>query len=272
MTLLVDTYDTEQGARRAVEVLRDLPPGRDVGVRLDSGDLAQLASLTRRILDDTGPARARIVASGGLDEYGIEYLLGRGAPIDVLAVGTKVATVADAPYLDTAYKLVDYAGRPVMKLSAGKVTLPGAKQVFRRDGCDDVLALHDEAPPSGSGPLLEPVMRAGSRVGPRLSPADTVVVARQRFQVDLGGLPAEMRAIRGPATLRPRTSARLTELTVRTRSSSRRSQARWCRQGGAAPAEPAGRPTEGEPLDPGHRCADFRSICPPFPPIRVKAT
>lgn len=217
VTLLVDTYDTERGVRRAAEVLKDVPPGRDIGIRLDSGDLGALAVCARRILDAAGLARARIVVSGGLDEYGIEELLMRGAPVDVLAVGTKVGTAADAPYLDAAYKLVEYGGRPIMKLSAGKATLPGPKQIFRRTGCDDVLSLHGEPAPPGSEPLLEAVMRAGRRVGSRLSPADTVSAARRRFRSDLAALPADMRAIRNPATRRPRISARLEALTLQTR-------------------------------------------------------
>jgi nicotinate phosphoribosyltransferase len=218
VTLLVDTYDTERGVHHAVGVLRVLAPGRPVGIRLDSGDLAGLAGLARRILDDAGLGRARIVASGGLDEYVIEELLAAAAPIDVLAVGTKVGTSADAPYLDMAYKLVDYGGRPVMKLSVGKVTAPGAKQVFRGPGCADTLARRDEEPPPGSRPLLETVMRNGRRIGPRLSERATVEAARQRFEHDLAGLPGAVRAVRRPAALRPATSAALQDLTERVRN------------------------------------------------------
>ena len=225
VTLLVDTYDTERGVERAVEVLRTVPPDRDIGVRLDSGDLAELAVRSRRILDDAGLYRARIVVSGGLDEYGVEALLEAGAPVDVVAVGTKVGTAADAPYLDAAYKLVEYGGRPVMKLSAGKATLPGAKQVFRRAGCDDVLGLRDEEPPPGSVALLQPVMRAGRRLGPRPSPAEAVAQARERFRADVDGLPAGMRAVRGPVTRRPAVSTRLEELATRVRCGLERSVA-----------------------------------------------
>ena len=103
VTLLVDTYDTERGIRRAIEVLRGLPAERRIGIRLDSGDLGALAVLGRRLLDGAGLHRADIVAGGGLDEYAIADLVAAGAPIDVFAVGTKVDTSADAPYLDTAY-------------------------------------------------------------------------------------------------------------------------------------------------------------------------
>jgi nicotinate phosphoribosyltransferase len=216
VTLLVDTYDTEQGVRRAVDVLRAVPPDRDIGVRLDSGDLAALAAIARRILDDAGLSRARIVASGGLDEYAIEDLLAAGAPVDVLAVGTKVGTAADAPYLDPAYKLVEYAGRPVMKLSTGKATLPGGKQVFRGPDMWDVLALRTER--LAGTPLLEPVFLDGRRVGPTRSAAEAVAAAHQHFRADLAELPADLRLIRRPGTRRPRVSGKLAEVAERVRT------------------------------------------------------
>ncbi|NMH97764.1 nicotinate phosphoribosyltransferase [Pseudonocardia acidicola] len=213
VTLLVDTYDTEQGVHRAVEVLRRLPADRDIGVRLDSGDLGALAVRARRILDAAGLARARIVVSGGLDEYGVEDLLAAGAPVDVFAVGTKVGTAADSPYLDAAYKLVEYAGRPVMKLSTGKATAPGAKQVFRGPGCADVLALRNEEAPPGTQPLLEQVLRAGLLLRPRDAPADEVAIARRRFAADLAELPAATRTVRSPRGLHPVCSPQLQALT-----------------------------------------------------------
>ncbi|HEX6920738.1 MAG TPA: nicotinate phosphoribosyltransferase, partial [Actinomycetes bacterium] len=97
VTLLVDTYDTEHGVTVAAEVLGGLTDGRPLGVRLDSGDLLSLAVRARATLDAAGLATARIVASGGLDEFAVEDLVAAGAPIDVYAVGTKVATSADAP-------------------------------------------------------------------------------------------------------------------------------------------------------------------------------
>ena len=104
---------------------------RAVGIRLNSGDLAALAVRARGILDDADLTRVRVVVSGGLDEFAIAAMQAAGAPVDLFAVGTKVETSADAPYLDAAYKLVDYGGRPVRKLSTRNVTLPGAKQVHR---------------------------------------------------------------------------------------------------------------------------------------------
>lgn len=148
--LLVDTYDTVEGTRRAIEVARELePPGRLRGIRLDSGDLAELSRATRSLLDEAGLTEATIFASGGIDENELERLLALGAPIDGFGVGTKLGVVADAPYLDMAYKLVAFDREPRMKLSEGKATLPGPKQVWRfeRDGVasHDVLDLAGES-------------------------------------------------------------------------------------------------------------------------------
>ena len=159
--LLIDTYDTEQGARRAVDVAKELASEgvRLRGVRIDSGDLGDLARRVRRILDDGGLSDARILASGDLDEYRIAELLADGAPIDAFGVGTRMGTSADAPFLGGVYKLVDDAGGPKMKRSAGKVTVPGRKQVHRFPD-RDVLSLRDEDVP-GARPLLQPVMTGG---------------------------------------------------------------------------------------------------------------
>jgi nicotinate phosphoribosyltransferase len=138
-----------------------------LGIRIDSGDLAELAVTTRQLLDQAGLEQVRIFASGGLDEHAIADLAARRAPIDAYGVGTKVGVSADAPYLDTAYKLVAYAGRPVMKLSPGKITAPGPKQVFRGPLSEgDIVGVRDEPVPTGHEPLLMPVMLGGSRPAP----------------------------------------------------------------------------------------------------------
>lgn len=151
----------------------------------------------------------RITASGGLDEYGIADLLAAGAPIDVFAVGTRVGVAADAPYLDAAYKLVAYDGRPMMKLSAGKATAPGAKQVFRGPGSRDTLALRKEPGPPESEPLLRRVMTGGQR----LRGACTLAEARACLEADLAALPAPARRITDPLAPTARQSSRLVALT-----------------------------------------------------------
>ncbi|HKZ75282.1 MAG TPA: nicotinate phosphoribosyltransferase, partial [Actinomycetota bacterium] len=164
-TLLVDTYDTLNGVRTAIEVIRELGLTEHLGIRLDSGDLEELSRGARRILDQAGLPHVRIFASGGLDESDVDRLVTAGAPIDAFGVGTRVGVSADAPYLDSVYKLVEYDGRPVLKLSEAKATEPGRKQVFRGEG-GDVIGLRDEPPPPGSEPLLVPVMLEGRRTGP----------------------------------------------------------------------------------------------------------
>ena len=125
-TFLVDTYDTERGIRAAIAVARRMRLRPPVGVRLDSGDLADLARLARGLLDAAGLPDARIFASGSLDEFAIADLVAGQVPIDAYGVGTKMGVCADAPYLDSAYELVACgAGRPVMKLSPGKIAEPG---------------------------------------------------------------------------------------------------------------------------------------------------
>ena len=216
-TFLVDTFDTLDGVRSAIDVVRELGLGQRVGIRLDSGNLGGLARESRRLLDGAGLTKARIVASGGLDEYKIARLITEEAPIDAFGVGTRMGVSADAPSLDSVYKLVVYGQRPVMKLSPAKVTAPGAKQVFRRvDGrFDDVLGLRDEPVPAGREPLLVPVMRDGRR----LDHGDDRHSALKRFRCDLERLPEAARRIERPDHPFARRSARLRDLIARTEQS-----------------------------------------------------
>ncbi|CAL9325898.1 nicotinate phosphoribosyltransferase [Streptomyces sp. SudanB182_2057] len=214
VTFLVDTYDTEEGVRVAARVLTELRRGLGCAIRLDSGDLDALSRRARAVLDAAGLTDVRIVASGGLDEYGVDRLVRAGAPIDVYAVGTRVGVAADAPYLDAAYKLVEYDGRPMMKLSSAKVTDPGRKQVFRRPGQPDVIALAGERAPDSARPLLRTVMRGGRRT----SAPDTWQDARGRFRDDLAGLPARARRIEDPEPVVPVRSEALQRLTASVRA------------------------------------------------------
>lgn len=181
--LLVDTYDSVEGTRRAAAT-----PGRLKGVRLDSGDLADLARKARRILDEAGHREATIFASGNLDEARIAALEAAGAPIDSYGVGTSLTTSADAPYLDAVYKLEAYGGRPRRKRSTGKATWPGAKQVWREvDAAGrferDTISVEGDAHPGE--PLLVPAMLAGRRLE---QPA--LAESRSRCLADLARLPA----------------------------------------------------------------------------------
>ncbi len=167
-TLLIDTYDVYRGTEKAIEAARIL---REKGisvraVRIDSGDLLVLSKDVRRMLDQSGMTDIRIFASGNLDEYAIRDLLSQGAPIEGFGVGTKLDTSEDAPYLECAYKLMEYAGTPRFKKSSGKVTMPGRKQVFRQfekgTMAGDVVTIEgDELPGT---PLIAKMMSGGKRV------------------------------------------------------------------------------------------------------------
>jgi nicotinate phosphoribosyltransferase len=188
--LLIDTYDSVTGARRAAEVAHELA-GEGIaitGVRLDSGDLAALSHQVRTVLDDAGLGAVEIIASGDLDEHAVAALLAAGAPIDAFGVGTRLGTSADAPHLGAVYKLVEDAGGPRMKLASGKVTLPGRKQVWRLAD-RDVLALHDEEVPGGR-PLLVPVMSGGRRTS-----AEPLRRSRERAMATIDWLPAPLRSL-----------------------------------------------------------------------------
>ncbi len=168
--LLIDTYDTEAAANKVVQLAPKLErDGIKVkGVRLDSGDLADHAFKVRRILDEGGLQSITIFASGSIDEYVAKQLAEKNAPIDGLGIGTHMDTSADAPYLDCAYKLVEYAGKARRKRSEGKVLWPGRKQVFRSlDNAGrmvgDVLSLEGDRL-SGEA-LIQPVMKEGRRIG-----------------------------------------------------------------------------------------------------------
>ncbi len=191
--LLIDTYDTEEGARVAAAVATELAP-EDIhirGVRLDSGDLGRLSTSVRKILDDAGHPDIQIFASGDLDEWRIVEMVGAGCPIDAFGVGTRMGTSADAPSLGVVYKLVDDDDGPVMKLSSGKVTLPGRKQIWRRDDYD-VLALDGEAI-EGGRPLLVEVMAGGTR----LAAPEPLAAIQARRAAAVAGLPSRLRTLTG---------------------------------------------------------------------------
>ena len=170
-TLLIDTYDTILAAGKIARLQSELsaqgsPHGVE-SVRIDSGDLGAQAREVRRILDEHGCRDVRIALSGNLDEHQIVALVSSGVPVDAFGVGTSLDVSADAPALDMAYKLQMYAGRPRRKRSPGKVTWPGAKQVFREcdtlgtASCDRIVLEGEQA---AGAPLLTEVMRAGRTV------------------------------------------------------------------------------------------------------------
>jgi len=211
--LLVDTWDTPDGIDHAIVVAKELAAGtlgdggrRLAGIRLDSGDIVALARLARERLDAAGLRDVAVFASGGLDEFEIARLLAAGAPIDGFGVGTNFATSADAPTLESVYKLVAVDGRPMAKRSTGKATLPGAKQVWRRPGFGgDVLGLWDEPnPAAGAEPLLEELDLSADVGDP-----EAMAAARERFEADWSALPKQYRDLTSPSTYEVEVSVRL---------------------------------------------------------------
>jgi nicotinate phosphoribosyltransferase len=208
--LLIDTYDTIDAAKRLVQA--GLTPA---AVRIDSGDLAMVSRSVRAILDAGGLRATRIIVSGDLDEHRIAQLVSSMAPVDSFGVGTSISTVRDAPALGGVYKLVEteHHGHitPTVKLSTGKRTFPGRKQVWRVSEKGyapyDVIGLSDETGQEGR-PLLTCVMRDGRRLAPSPDFSALQENARQR----LGELPASVTALEAPAPLMVRISPALDAL------------------------------------------------------------
>ena len=192
--LLVDTYETLEGVRRAIEASRrtGIPL---VGIRIDSGDLAALARQARVLLDEAGLDETQIIASGDLEEHRIAEMCRAGVPVDLWGVGTELGTSRDSPVVNGVYKIVaelsGEAWRGVAKRSAMKETLPGAKQVFRRfrEGTmyEDVVATAEEE--LAGEPLLVPAMKGGDIVL-----AETLEEMRERTARSLRSLPLELRS------------------------------------------------------------------------------
>jgi len=208
-THLLDTYDTIQAAHRVAQLGAPL-----WGVRLDSGDMLALSRQVRAILDEAGLREAKIMASGDLDEYKIRDLVAAGAPIDSFGVGTQLATSADAPNLSATYKLVelDIHGikRFTAKYSEEKISVPGAKQIFR-DTARDVVARAGEC---GRGEaLLRPVILEGRLV----EPLPSLEQSRARAAQSLAQFPAALRQLEVTEGWPVILSRELRELVDRTR-------------------------------------------------------
>lgn len=215
LTLLIDTYDTAAGARKVVALAPRLK-ARGISVRairLDSGDLATLSRIVRRILDEGGLTDVAIFASGGLDEDQVGQLLRAGAPINGFGLGTSLTTSSDVPALDCAYKLQEYAGLPRRKRSEGKATWPGRKQVWRQYGPDgrlagDILSL--EADRQEGEPLLHLVMQNGRRFGNKPSLQEI----RRHAADNLQRLPDALRRLQPGATCPVRVAEPLIKLAA----------------------------------------------------------
>ncbi|MGZ5918042.1 MAG: nicotinate phosphoribosyltransferase, partial [Methyloceanibacter sp.] len=196
LVILLDTYNTEAAARKVVALAPRLKVSGIVvrGVRLDSGDPIALSKSVRRILDDGGLTDVTIFASGGLEEDQLMAMAEANAPIDGFGIGTSLTTSSDAPALDCAYKLQEYAGQPRRKHSAGKETWPGRKQVWRRYDphgrmAGDTISVENDDQPSE--PLIHEVMQAGKRIGP----ARRLTAIRAYAESELERLPEPLRKL-----------------------------------------------------------------------------
>lgn len=217
LIFLIDTYDIERGAERVVQLSQEL---KDAGstdeiraVRIDSGDLTDMAHMVRKILDAGGLTDVQILASGGLDEYRLGDLIASGAPIDGFGVGTSLNVSADSPYLDYVYKLQEYDGKAKRKRSAGKSTWPGRKQVYRELN-DDGTFLHDtltlESDQQPGKPLLVAMMKEGRRI----EPSPSLESVRAHTAEELSRLPNNLRRLEQVQAYDVIVSEALRQLTV----------------------------------------------------------
>ncbi len=218
---LIDTYDTVEGAKKAASL--SVAPSL---VRLDSGDRYDLSINVRKILDDAGLKDTKIFVSGDLNEYILDDLTSRGAPIDSFGVGTELVTSRDDPALPGIYKLVSVRRRGRMiyrvKTSASKQTIPGGKQVYRRysekgEIVEDILALEDEESPAGTVPLLVKVFDRGRLV----YELPSIGEIQERAKRELVALSPRYKSLIGSVDPPVRLSTRLKQL----------SQSLWTRKG-----------------------------------------
>ena len=203
------------GAEKALALARRMRSAGHqlVGVRLDSGDMVAQSRALRALFDQAGFPELKIFSSSGFDEFKIQAALAAGAAIDAFGVGTKMGVSADRPFLEMVYKLVCLDGRPIRKLSNGKVTLAGVKQVYRRQSGTgrfegDWLARREEAPLTDAKPLLKRVMQDGRRC----APGPDLAELRTYLADQIAALPAVYKSIAGPEIYPVRTTADLEAL------------------------------------------------------------
>ncbi|SDO72059.1 nicotinate phosphoribosyltransferase [Geodermatophilus sp. DSM 45219] len=192
-TLLVDTYDVDQGIRTAVEVA-----GPELGaIRLDSGDLPTLATHARELLDSLGATRTRIIVTSDLDEFAIAGLM--AAPVDGYGVGTALVTGSGAPTMGMVYKLVERDGVPVAKRSLGKPSVGGRKSAVRRHDAAgtataEVVTSEAVLPRDGDRSLVVELVRGGEPCVVT-APREALATARAHHERVRGAMPTEAFAL-----------------------------------------------------------------------------
>ncbi|MHA2429985.1 MAG: nicotinate phosphoribosyltransferase [Promethearchaeota archaeon] len=206
---LIDTYDTEEGARKSCKFGNKIR-----GVRIDSGNLIDHAKKVRNILDKEGCDKVLIVASSDLNEYKIKQILDNKAPIDAFGIGTELATSRDDPTISGVYKLIEYNKIPKIKVSEEKLTYPGIKQVnriFDKSGIfkEDILRLDEEPEVPNSKPLLIPIMRDGKLIY-ELPKIDEI---RQYYLKNMETLPKGYKVLKENHLFKLKISQKLESLT-----------------------------------------------------------
>lgn len=206
---LIDTYDTEEGARKSCKFGNKIR-----GVRIDSGNLIDHAKKVRNILDKEGCDKVLIVASSDLNEYKIKEILDNKAPIDAFGIGTELATSRDDPTISGVYKLIEYNDAPKIKVSEEKLTYPGIKQIdriFDRSGIfkEDILRLDEEFEVPNSKPLLIPIMMDGKLIY-NLPKIDEI---RQYYLKNMETLPKGYKVLKENHLFRLKISQKLESLT-----------------------------------------------------------
>jgi len=207
--LLIDTYDTEQAAKKISKFKNSIK-----AVRIDSGDLVEHAKKVRNILDENGCKNVQIVASSDLNEYKIKKILESNAPIDAFGVGTELATSSDDPTIAGVYKLIEYNNKPKIKISEEKLTYPGKKQIYRiynKQGefREDFLALDSEPAPPNSEALLIRVMKEGSLI----TELPNLNNIQQYYSKNIEKLPNKFKELEENHIFKVRISKKLSELT-----------------------------------------------------------
>ena len=215
VTLLIDTYNVQAAARKIVALAPRLKADgiTILAVRIDSGDLAEQSKIVRRLFDAAGLRDIGIFVSGNLDEIMLRELHAQRAPINGFGLGAHLDTSSDAPFLDCAYKIQEYNGRPRRKRSVGKETWPGRKQVYRQYArglmAGDMLTNEDDVQDGEA--LIRPIMRNGRR----MALPEKLDAMRERCAHELSTLPPRMRTLYNLAQYPVTVSPVLQELAKR---------------------------------------------------------
>jgi nicotinate phosphoribosyltransferase len=187
--LLVDTYDSVEGIKKSAKVAKQIYKEKGVklrGIRLDSGDLAELSEFAGKYFEDNGVEFLKIFVSGDLDEFRISDLLKTGAPIDGFGIGTRFAVSRSAPSVQIVYKIVRYGDKDLSKTSPEKESRPGRKSITR---IKDKYYQKD---------IVSSLQSAGQDLLRHFESAEQILTVRERLSTELSLLDDSVKAIRNP--------------------------------------------------------------------------